>query len=156
MLLSCCIVRVMYVVFFFFFQAEDGIRDVAVTGVQTCALPILGFLPETMNRYKALLHLPYGIILVGGPTGSGKTTTLYTSINEIDRNKHNIMTIEDPVEYQFTDISQSQLDPKSGITFADGLRARLRQGPGVILVGEIRDKETAITAGQAALTRHPF
>ena len=117
-------------------------------------LPELGFLPETMNKYKALLHLPYGIILVGGPTGSGKTTTLYTSINEIDRNKHNIMTIEDPVEYQFTDISQSQLDPKSGITFADGLRAMLRQDPDVILVGEIRDKETAVTAVQAAMTGH--
>ena len=117
-------------------------------------LPELGFLPETMNKYKSLLHLPYGIILVGGPTGSGKTTTLYTSINEIDRNKHNIMTIEDPVEYQFTDISQSQLDPKSGITFADGLRAMLRQDPDVILVGEIRDKETAVTAVQAAMTGH--
>jgi len=117
-------------------------------------LPELGFLPDTMEKYRALLHYPFGMILVGGPTGSGKTTTLYTSINEIDRNKHNIMTIEDPVEYQFTDISQSQLDPKAGITFAGGLRAMLRQDPDVILVGEIRDKETAITAVQAALTGH--
>ena len=117
-------------------------------------LPELGFLPDTMKKYQALLHYPFGMILVGGPTGSGKTTTLYTSINEIDRNKHNIMTIEDPVEYQFTDISQSQLDPKAGITFAGGLRAMLRQDPDVILVGEIRDKETAVTAVQAALTGH--
>jgi general secretion pathway protein E len=117
-------------------------------------LPELGFLPETMEKYRALLHYPFGMILVGGPTGSGKTTTLYTSINEIDRNKHNIMTIEDPVEYQFVDISQSQLDPKAGITFAAGLRAMLRQDPDVILVGEIRDKETAITAVQAAMTGH--
>lgn len=117
-------------------------------------LPELGFLPETLKRYKALLHYPLGMILVGGPTGSGKTTTLYTSINEIDRNKHNIMTIEDPVEYQFEDISQSQVDPKAGVTFANGLRAMLRQDPDVILVGEIRDKETATTAVQAALTGH--
>jgi general secretion pathway protein E len=117
-------------------------------------LPELGFLPQTLEKYKALLHYPFGIILVGGPTGSGKTTTLYTSINEIDRAKHNIMTIEDPVEYQFTDITQSQLDPKAGITFASGLRAMLRQDPDVILVGEIRDKETAVTAVQAAMTGH--
>jgi general secretion pathway protein E len=94
------------------------------------------------------------MVLVGGPTGSGKTTTLYTSINEIDRKKHNIMTIEDPVEYQFENISQSQLDARAGITFASGLRAMLRQDPDVILVGEIRDKETAVTAVQAALTGH--
>jgi general secretion pathway protein E len=117
-------------------------------------LPELGFLPETLKRYKALLHYPFGMILVGGPTGSGKTTTLYTSINEIDRSKYNIMTIEDPVEYQFEDISQSQVDPKAGVTFASGLRAMLRQDPDVVLVGEIRDKETATTAVQAALTGH--
>jgi general secretion pathway protein E len=117
-------------------------------------LPELGFLPEVQNKYQALLHYPFGMILVGGPTGSGKTTTLYTSISEIDRSKHNIMTIEDPVEYQFEGISQSQLDPKAGVSFASGLRAMLRQDPDVILVGEIRDRETAITAVQAALTGH--
>jgi type II secretory ATPase GspE/PulE/Tfp pilus assembly ATPase PilB-like protein len=117
-------------------------------------LPELGFLPQTLEKYKKLLHYPFGIILVGGPTGSGKTTTLYTSINEIDRSKYNIMTIEDPVEYEFTDISQSQLDARAGITFASGLRAMLRQDPDVILVGEIRDKETAVTAVQAAMTGH--
>ncbi len=122
--------------------------------VSLFTLPELGFLPETLKKYRALLHYPFGMILVGGPTGSGKTTTLYTSINEVDRKKHNIMTIEDPVEYQFEDISQSQLDLKAGITFASGLRAMLRQDPDVILVGEIRDKETAITAVQAALTGH--
>ncbi len=117
-------------------------------------LPELGFLPETLQKYVKLLKYPFGMILVGGPTGSGKTTTLYTSINEIDRNKHNIMTIEDPVEYQFEGISQSQVDTKVGVTFASGLRAMLRQDPDVILVGEIRDKETAVTAVQAALTGH--
>jgi general secretion pathway protein E len=117
-------------------------------------LPELGFLPDTLKKYRKLLDYPFGMILVGGPTGSGKTTTLYTSINEIDRNRYNIMTIEDPVEYQFEGISQSQLDTKAGISFASGLRAMLRQDPDVILVGEIRDKETAITAVQAAMTGH--
>jgi general secretion pathway protein E len=117
-------------------------------------LPELGFLPDTLNKYQKLLHYPFGMVLVGGPTGSGKTTTLYTSINEIDRKQHNIMTIEDPVEYQFENISQSQLDTRAGITFASGLRAMLRQDPDVILVGEIRDHETAITAVRAALTGH--
>ncbi len=118
------------------------------------SLPELGFMPDTLKKYKKLLEYPFGMILVGGPTGSGKTTTLYTTINEIDRDKHNIMTIEDPVEYQFEGISQSQVDPRVGITFAGGLKAMLRQDPDVILVGEIRDKETAVTAVQAALTGH--
>lgn len=118
------------------------------------SLPELGFLPDTLKKYRKLLDYPFGMVLVGGPTGSGKTTTLYTSINEIDRNKHNIMTIEDPVEYRFDGISQSEVDPKIGITFASGLKAMLRQDPDVILVGEIRDKETALTAVQAALTGH--
>jgi type II secretory ATPase GspE/PulE/Tfp pilus assembly ATPase PilB-like protein len=117
-------------------------------------LPELGMLPDMLKVYRKLLASPYGMILGGGPTGSGKTTTLYTSINEIDRNKNNIMTIEDPVEYQFEGITQSQVDPKIGVTFAGGLKAMLRQDPDVILVGEIRDKETAVTAVQAALTGH--
>jgi type II secretory ATPase GspE/PulE/Tfp pilus assembly ATPase PilB-like protein len=117
-------------------------------------LPEIGLLPEPLKKYRSLLHYPFGMILVGGPTGSGKTTTLYTSINELDHKKRNIMTIEDPVEYQFENISQSQVDPKSGITFAGGLKAMLRQDPDVILVGEIRDKDTAVTAVQAAMTGH--
>jgi len=117
-------------------------------------LPELGMLPETLMRYKSLLKYPFGMILAGGPTGSGKTTTLYTSINELDHNERNIMTIEDPVEYQFVNISQCQVDARTGVTFASGLRAMLRQDPDIILVGEIRDKETAITAVQAALTGH--
>jgi type II secretory ATPase GspE/PulE/Tfp pilus assembly ATPase PilB-like protein len=117
-------------------------------------LPELGFLPEIMKLYRSLLDYPFGLVLAGGPTGSGKTTTLYTSINELDRTGVNIMTIEDPVEYRFADISQSQVDPKAGVTFAGGLRAMLRQDPDVILVGEIRDRETAVTAVQAAITGH--
>jgi type II secretory ATPase GspE/PulE/Tfp pilus assembly ATPase PilB-like protein len=117
-------------------------------------LPELGLLPDILKKYRSLIKYPFGMILVGGPTGSGKTTTLYTSINELDHKKRNIMTIEDPVEYQFGDISQSQVDPKAGITFASGLRAMLRQDPDIILVGEIRDKDTAVTAVQAAMTGH--
>ncbi len=114
----------------------------------------LGFQPEILKQYQRLLKSPFGMILVGGPTGSGKTTTLYASINELDRNELNIMTIEDPIEYSFMDINQTQVNAKAGLTFASGLRAVMRHDPNVILVGEIRDKETVTTAVQAALTGH--
>ncbi|MFC1914155.1 GspE/PulE family protein [Chloroflexota bacterium] len=117
-------------------------------------LPQLGFQPDALEKHQAMLNSPYGIILVGGPTGSGKTTTLYTSINQLDRNERNIMTVEDPIEYRFENISQSQVNAMAGITFASGLRAILRQDPDIILVGEIRDKDTATTAVQAAITGH--
>jgi len=117
-------------------------------------LPQLGFQPDALEKYQAMLNSPFGIILVGGPTGSGKTTTLYTSINQLDRNERNIMTIEDPIEYRFENVSQSQVSAVAGITFASGLRAILRQDPDIILVGEIRDKDTATTAIQAAITGH--
>jgi type II secretory ATPase GspE/PulE/Tfp pilus assembly ATPase PilB-like protein len=93
-------------------------------------------------------------MLVGGPTGSGKTTSLYASINELNRNELNIMTIEDPIEYNFMDINQTQVNTKAGLTFANGLRSIMRHDPDVILVGEIRDKDTVSTAIQAALTGH--
>ncbi len=114
----------------------------------------LGFRPETLKTYRALLKSPFGMILVGGPTGSGKTTTLYASLSELDRNANNILTIEDPIEYRFPDISQTQVNFKAGITYASGLRAIVRHDPDIILVGEIRDKDTAATAVQAALTGH--
>jgi general secretion pathway protein E len=114
----------------------------------------LGFLPDILKKYQMLLKSPLGMILVSGPTGSGKTTTLYASINQLDRNELNIMTIEDPIEYRFLDINQGQVNPKAGITFASGLRSIMRHDPDVILVGEIRDTDTATTAVQAALTGH--
>jgi len=114
----------------------------------------LGFLPETLNYYHKLLAIPYGLILVAGPTGAGKTTTLYASVNELDRLEKNIVTIEDPVEYLFNDINQTQVNVKAGLTFAAGLRATLRLDPDVILVGELRDADTAKTGAQAAMTGH--
>jgi len=117
-------------------------------------LPELGFLPDTLKKCQMMLKSPFGMILAGGPTGSGKTTTLYASINQLDRNERNILTIEDPIEYHFIDINQNQINPKAGITFASGLRAIMRHDPDIILVGEIRDKDTATTAVQAALTGH--
>jgi len=120
----------------------------------TLTLPELGFLPDSLEKYEKMLKVPYGIILVSGPTGAGKTTTLYASINQLDRVARNIITIEDPVEYRFKNINQIQINPRAGITFASGLRSILRLDPDVILVGEIRDAETANIAIQSALTGH--
>jgi type IV pilus assembly protein PilB len=114
----------------------------------------LGFLPEQQDVVEGLLKKPYGMILSTGPTGSGKTTTLYTALNRVNRGTSNIVTIEDPVEYQLVGINQSQVNLAANITFARGLRAILRQDPDVIMVGEIRDRETAEIAVQAALTGH--
>ncbi|MFC1910336.1 GspE/PulE family protein [Chloroflexota bacterium] len=114
----------------------------------------LGFLPQSQAQYEKMLKFPYGMIVVSGPTGAGKTTTLYASINGLDRNELNIITIEDPVEYRFKNINQIQVNAKAGITFASGLRSILRLDPDVILVGEIRDSETANIAVQSALTGH--
>jgi type IV pilus assembly protein PilB len=114
----------------------------------------LGFAEEMLHRYKQLIRRSNGIILVTGPTGSGKTTTLYASMNMINSTEKNIITIEDPVEYRLPLIRQTQVNLKAGITFATGLRSILRQDPDVIMVGEIRDLETAEVAIQAALTGH--
>ena len=114
----------------------------------------LGFLPSTLESYQRMLKLPFGIILFGGPTGAGKTTTLYASISQLNRIERNIMTIEDPVEYRFDGINQFPINPKAGVSFTSSLRAFMRLDPDVILVGEIRDTETAKLAIQAALTGH--
>jgi type IV pilus assembly protein PilB len=114
----------------------------------------LGMNPEMTARYSALLRSPYGMVICSGPTGSGKTTTLYGSLSEINSSERNIMTIEDPVEYTFPSINQIQINETAGITFAGGLKSILRQDPDVILVGEIRDVETARIAVQSALTGH--
>lgn len=120
----------------------------------TLNLSELGFLPESLNMYENMLKVPYGVILVSGPTGAGKTTTLYASLNSLDQNERNIITVEDPVEYRFSNINQIQVNMRAGITFASGLRSILRLDPDVILIGEIRDAETANIAIQSALTGH--
>ena len=114
----------------------------------------LGMSPDQLTRYRKMLQHPQGWILVTGPTGSGKTTTLYASLNALKDVTKNIVTVEDPIEYQLEGINQVQVNPKAGLTFASGLRSILRQDPNVILVGEIRDAETAQIAMQAAETGH--
>lgn len=114
----------------------------------------IGFEGVNLSNYRSLLLKPNGIILVTGPTGSGKTTTLYSSISTINSTEKSIYTVEDPVEYRLPGIRQTQVDPLIGLTFAAGLRAILRQDPNIIMVGEIRDAETAQIAIQAALTGH--
>lgn len=118
------------------------------------ALDQLGLSVRNLATIREALAKPYGIILITGPTGSGKSTTLYSMMNELDKEKSNIVSLEDPVEYHMPDINQSQMMPEIGYTFASGLRSILRQDPDVIMVGEIRDKETAQLAIQAALTGH--
>lgn len=114
----------------------------------------LGMPPETAARFSALIHAPYGMVICAGPTGGGKTTTLYASLGELNSVDRNLMTIEDPVEYRFDSINQIQINEAAGITFAGGLKSILRQDPDVILVGEIRDVDTARIAVQSALTGH--
>jgi general secretion pathway protein E len=122
--------------------------------VATLGLSELGMLPDSQEKYENMLKVPYGMIITSGPTGAGKTTTMYASINSLDCLERNIITIEDPAEYRFKDINQIQVNPQAGITFATGLRSILRLDPDVIMVGEIRDAETANIAVQAALTGH--
>ena len=118
------------------------------------ALGDLGMPPDSEALYSRIVNSPYGMIIVGGPTGSGKTTTLYATLSEINRPDINVMTIEDPVEYIFPKVNQIQISEQTGMSFATGLRSILRQDPDVILVGEVRDVETARIAVQSALTGH--
>jgi general secretion pathway protein E len=114
----------------------------------------LGMSGEVLTAFDRLIQQPHGIVLVTGPTGSGKTTTLYASLGRIDTGTTNVLTVEDPVEYELTGIGQTQVNPKIDLTFAKALRAILRQDPDVIMIGEIRDHETAQIAIQASLTGH--
>jgi type IV pilus assembly protein PilB len=121
---------------------------------QSLSLDVVGFSLEEMTRFRRYIREPYGMVLVTGPTGSGKTTTLYAAINEIKSDEDKIITIEDPVEYQLRGITQIPVNEKKGLTFARGLRSILRHDPDKIMVGEIRDQETAQIAIQSALTGH--
>jgi len=133
---------------------ETAVLRLLDKSLATLGLAELGLLPDSLAKFENMLKVPYGMILVSGPTGAGKTTTLYASINSLDTHGRNVITIEDPAEYRFPDIVQIQVNPQAGITFASGLRSILRLDPDVILVGEIRDAETANIATQAALTGH--
>ena len=123
---------------------EKGVRSLEEVGIS----------PHLLKIVRRAIKEPYGIILISGPTGSGKSTTLYAMLSEVDRFTKNVLSLEDPVEYNIDGVSQSQMRPEIGYTFANGLRAALRQDPDIIMVGEIRDKETAQLAIQAALTGH--
>ncbi len=130
--------------------------EMRILGTSAMAIKLedLGFSDHNREMIRAAIKKPYGMILISGPTGSGKSTTLYAILNEIDRDKQNVLSLEDPVEYTIPGVSQSQVRPEIGYTFATGLRTTLRQDPNVIMVGEIRDAETADLAVQAALTGH--
>jgi general secretion pathway protein E len=117
-------------------------------------LSAVGMAGETLQRFEALIQQPHGIILVTGPTGSGKTTTLYAALQGLDATRSNIMTVEDPIEYELAGVGQTQVNPKIDLDFAKALRAILRQDPDIIMIGEIRDHETAQIAIQASLTGH--
>jgi type II secretion system protein E len=133
---------------------ERAVMRLLDKGTALLGLEELGMQKDVLERYRKLISLPYGIILATGPTGSGKSTTLYASLQEIWSPTTNILTIEDPVEYQVPGIGQVQVRPNIGLTFASGLRSFLRQDPDVIMVGEIRDHETAEIAIHASLTGH--
>jgi type IV pilus assembly protein PilB len=117
-------------------------------------LTSLGFAPEMLERYEEVFRRPYGTVLVTGPTGSGKSTTLYATLDELNSPEKNIITVEDPVEYRMVGVNQIQVNPKIGLTFASGLRSILRSDPDVVMIGEIRDRETAKISVEAALTGH--
>lgn len=129
-------------------------REAITTGVSALRLERLGFNPEDLKRFRRAIVRPYGMVLVTGPTGSGKTTTLYAAISEMNTAEDKLITIEDPVEYQLAGVVQIPVNEKKGLTFARGLRSILRHDPDKIMVGEIRDAETAQIAIQSALTGH--
>ena len=135
-------------------NGEKVVMRILDKSTASLRLSELGFLPGNMRRYEMSYTKPYGTILVTGPTGSGKTTTLYATLNILNQPTKNVITVEDPVEYQLEGINQIQVNNKAGLTFAAALRTILRADPDIILVGEIRDRETAGIAVEAALTGH--
>ncbi|MCX6779335.1 MAG: ATPase, T2SS/T4P/T4SS family [Candidatus Magasanikbacteria bacterium] len=136
------------------YDGEKIVMRILHEGSKPLTLDQLGFLPDTKKSIEENLEKPHGIILVTGPTGSGKTTTLYSILNMLNKPGVNISTIEDPIEYRVNGVNQSQINPRVGYTFASGLRSFLRQDPDIIMVGEIRDAETAEIAIHAAMTGH--
>ncbi|MDB5224516.1 MAG: ral secretion pathway protein [Candidatus Adlerbacteria bacterium] len=136
------------------YYGEKVVMRILGASAQELRLEDLGLSVRNLGLIRAAIKKPYGMVLISGPTGSGKSTTLYAILNEVDREKQNVLSLEDPVEYTIPGVSQSQIRPEIGYTFANGLRTTLRQDPNVIMVGEIRDAETADLAIQAALTGH--
>ena len=136
------------------FYGEKVVMRILDSEKGVISLDKLNFSPRALKSVRNAIKKPYGLILISGPTGSGKTTTLYSMLNEVDRDTKNVLSLEDPVEYNISGMNQSQVRPEIGYTFASGLRTTLRQDPDIIMVGEIRDKETAALAVQAALTGH--
>jgi general secretion pathway protein E len=135
-------------------HGERAVLRLLDKGESKFTLESLGMSGDVLSRFDRLIQQPHGIVLVTGPTGSGKTTTLYASLGRIDTASTNVLTVEDPVEYELAGIGQTQVNPKIDLTFAKALRAILRQDPDVIMIGEIRDFETAQIAIQASLTGH--
>ncbi len=133
---------------------ENVVMRILDQSTARVGLERLGFAAGMYQAWESLIRKPHGMILVSGPTGSGKTTTLYSTLNKLNTLDKKILTVEDPVEYQLTRVNQVQVNPKAGLTFANGLRSFLRQDPDIIMVGEIRDRETAVIAIQASLTGH--
>jgi type IV pilus assembly protein PilB len=133
---------------------ENIVLRLLDTGAGVYSLDRLGMVKADIERLRSIIQKPYGMILSTGPTGSGKSTSIYAILSELNRPDSNIMTLEDPVEYRIENIRQIQLNRKAGMTFAGGLRSILRQDPDIIMVGEIRDAETAAIAVQAAQTGH--
>ncbi len=136
------------------YYGEKVVMRILGASAQEVKLENLGFSDRSLKLIRTAIKKPYGLVLISGPTGSGKSTTLYAVLNEIDREGQNVLSLEDPVEYTIAGVSQSQVHPEIGYTFANGLRTTLRQDPNIIMVGEIRDAETADLAVQAALTGH--
>lgn len=136
------------------YYGEKAVLRILDSEASNITLEDLGMDEDQLKYVKRAASAPYGMILITGPTGSGKSTTLYAMLNEVDKESKNVLSLEDPVEYNIKGVSQSQMRPEIGYTFASGIRSVLRQDPDVIMVGEIRDKETAQLAVQAALTGH--